>query len=121
MSFPGRSRARKRGNKVRSSLRIPSATVISSGLLLSTGAVYAAENEPQAEPIRVAEANTNTGVEAGTDQVLATVVVQARNKLEPLKDVPLSISVVQGNELQRLQAEDLGAITRRAANVSWNQ
>ena len=124
MSFPGRPRSRKRGNKVRSSLHIPSVTLIGSGLLLSTFTVYAAENEPQAEAqqseaIRVAEANPEP--EAGTDGVLATVVVQARNRLEPLKDVPLSISVVTGNELQRLQAEDLGAITRRAANVSWNQ
>jgi iron complex outermembrane recepter protein len=119
MSFPGQPRSPKRGKKVRSALRIPSATVLGSGLLLSAAAVCAAENEPPAEPIRVAEANPEP--EAGTDHVLATVVVQARNRLEPLKDVPLSISVVQGNELQRLQAEDLGSITRRAANVSWNQ
>jgi outer membrane receptor protein involved in Fe transport len=119
MSSPGQSRSLKRGKKIRSSLRIPSATVLGSGLLLSTAAIYAAESEPPAEPIRLAEANPEP--EAGTDNVLATVVVQARNRLEPLKDVPLSISVVQGNELQRLQAEDLGAITRRAANVSWNQ
>jgi outer membrane receptor protein involved in Fe transport len=37
-----------------------------------------------------------------------------------LQEVPLSISVVTGKELERLQATEIGAITQRAANVSWN-
>lgn len=52
---------------------------------------------------------------------LNKVVVRARNRIERLQDVPLSVSVVTGKELERLQAQDFGAITRRAANVSWNQ
>lgn len=52
---------------------------------------------------------------------LERVTVRVRNKIETLQDVPLSISVVQGKELQRLQAVDLSSITKRAANVSWNQ
>lgn len=119
MLSPGRPRLRKRGNKQRSSLRLHSTALLSSSLLLSTLPLHAAEVEEQSEPIRVAEANPDPA--SAGDQVLDTVVVQARNRLEPLKDVPLSISVVSGSELQRLQAEDLGAITRRAANVSWNQ
>jgi outer membrane receptor protein involved in Fe transport len=46
--------------------------------------------------------------------------VRARNRLEPLQEVPLSISVVTGKELDRLQATEIGAITQRASNVSWN-
>ena len=46
--------------------------------------------------------------------------MRARNRLEPLQEVPLSISVVTGKELDRLQATEIGAITQRAANVSWN-
>lgn len=52
---------------------------------------------------------------------LDKVVVRARNRIERLQDVPLSVSVVQGKELERLQAQDFGAITKRASNVSWNQ
>lgn len=52
---------------------------------------------------------------------LGVVQVRARNRLEPLQDVPLAISVVTGSELERLQAVDISSITQRAANVSWNQ
>ena len=54
------------------------------------------------------------------DTALGKVTVRARNRLEPLQEVPLSISVVTGKELDRLQATDIGAITQRASNVSWN-
>ncbi|MDR3353146.1 MAG: Plug domain-containing protein [Zoogloeaceae bacterium] len=48
------------------------------------------------------------------------MVVRSRNRLERLQDVPLSVSTVSGAELERLQAKDLSAITKRAANVNWN-
>jgi iron complex outermembrane receptor protein len=41
--------------------------------------------------------------------------------LAELKDVPLSISVVSGVDLQQEDAFDIGAITKRVADVSWNQ
>ena len=53
-------------------------------------------------------------------KALDAVVVRSRNRIERLQDVPLSISVVQGSELERLSAYGIDAITRRAANVSWN-
>ena len=52
---------------------------------------------------------------------LGEVVVRSRHRLEKLQDIPLSVSVVSGKELEREQAMDLGAITKRAANISWNQ
>jgi outer membrane receptor protein involved in Fe transport len=55
------------------------------------------------------------------DTRLDKVVVRARNRIERLQDVPLSVSVVTGKELERLQAQDFGEITKRAANISWNQ
>lgn len=54
-------------------------------------------------------------------QALDTVVVRSRNRIERLQDVPLSVSVVSGKELDRLGAHDIDAITKRTANVSWNQ
>jgi iron complex outermembrane receptor protein len=52
---------------------------------------------------------------------LDTVVVRGRNRLESVKDVPVSISVVTGKELDRLEAHDLASITQRVGNVSWVQ
>lgn len=52
---------------------------------------------------------------------LDTVVIRGRNRLEAVKDVPASISVVTGKELERLQAHDLAAITQRVGNIAWAQ
>ena len=53
-------------------------------------------------------------------QALGAVTVRSRNRIEKLQDVPLSISVIQGAELDRLGAVGIDDITKRAANVSWN-
>ncbi|HEY3301131.1 MAG TPA: TonB-dependent receptor [Methylophilaceae bacterium] len=52
---------------------------------------------------------------------LDTVVIRGRNRLEAVKDVPASISVVTGKELERLQAHDLASITQRVGNIAWAQ
>lgn len=71
-------------------------------------------------------AGSNAGAAAAVpkpeeESRLGKVTVRARNRLEPLQDVPLSISVVTGRELERLNAFDIESITRRAGNVAWNQ
>lgn len=53
-------------------------------------------------------------------QELGAVTVRSRNRIEKLQDVPLSISVIQGEELNRLNATSIEEITKRAGNVSWN-
>ncbi|WP_457322628.1 TonB-dependent receptor [Roseateles sp. P5_E11] len=53
-------------------------------------------------------------------QALGAVTVRSRNRIEKLQDVPLSISVIQGAELDRLGSVGIDDITKRAANVSWN-
>lgn len=76
----------------------------------------AVESEAEAsegEAIRVAAADSRSA-EGGT---LATVVVTARNREEKLQDVPLSVSVVSGEQLQRLEAVDLSSFASRVANV----
>lgn len=57
---------------------------------------------------------------AAETQELGAVTVRSRNRIEKLQDVPLSISVVQGEELSRLNATGIEEITKRAGNVSWN-
>lgn len=97
-------------------------TVAASALLpcalWMTTASYgqAVESEAEAsegEAIRVAAADSRSA-EGGT---LATVVVTARNREEKLQDVPLSVSVVSGEQLQRLEAVDLSSFASRVANV----
>jgi iron complex outermembrane recepter protein len=53
-------------------------------------------------------------------QVIGEEVVHSRNRSERLQDVPLSISVVGGPELDRLGATGIETIAQRVANVSWN-
>lgn len=71
------------------------------------------EAQPQAQ---TAEAPTAEKEEVTLDQV----VVRSRNRIERLQDVPLSVSVVSGKELDRLGANDIDSITKRAGNVQWN-
>ena len=53
-------------------------------------------------------------------QALGAVTVRSRNRIERLQDVPLSVSVVTGSELEKLLANDVASITKRVANVNWN-
>ncbi|CAL94964.1 TonB-dependent receptor [Azoarcus olearius] len=56
----------------------------------------------------------------GSPQALDTVVVRSRHRLERLQDVPVSVAVVTGAELEREGASDLDAIAKRVGNFSWN-
>ena len=119
------------------------AALVTGTTLLASGSLHAAEPtvpELQAEIARLkqviaaqsgAPATDGTpapaavpaaeAVEKEEPQTLGEVTIRSRNRLERLQDVPLSVSVVTGKELDRLQATDIKALTQRAANVSWNQ
>jgi len=87
----------------------------------AAGAVAPAAGEPSlAEPTAVPEETVAAKEAAETDN-LGEVVVKARPKLAKLHDVAQSVSVVTGQELSRELSLDLGAITRRASNVQFNQ
>ncbi len=51
---------------------------------------------------------------------LSKITVHTRNRLEPLQDVPVSISVVTGAELDRLDAFDVTDIVKRLGDLQWN-
>jgi outer membrane receptor protein involved in Fe transport len=70
-----------------------------------------------------AAANTTSASSSAKNKplVLGVVTVRSRNRIEKLQDVPLSVSVVQGKELERLNATDISSLTQRLANISWNQ
>ena len=52
---------------------------------------------------------------------LGDVVVRARKRIDLTHDVPQSVSVVTGKELDRELAQDLNAFAKRGANISFNQ
>lgn len=94
---------------------------LSSTVLLSAVALAAVQAHA-AEVVATATDDSQQAVAADNEETdLGKVVVRARNRLEPLKDVPLSISVVTGKELSRLNATDIKDVLQRAGNVQWNQ
>lgn len=46
--------------------------------------------------------------------------VRARTELQETREIPLSISIVGGEELDRLQARDIKSLVYRLSNVSWS-
>lgn len=89
------------------------ARAVALALLAGAGGAVAAQD------VVVAASETRSAAEGLLE--LDEVTVTSRLREELLQDVPVSISVVTGAELERLESNDLGAITKRAANVSWNQ
>lgn len=122
----------------------PIAAVIASMAMMSSGLAYADEPtvaELKAEIARLKQIIASQSAEVKKDsasnddkklvakgsevkkedpETLGEVTVRGGNRLERLQDVPVSVSVVTGNELDRLGATDISAITQRAANVTWN-
>jgi outer membrane receptor protein involved in Fe transport len=92
-------------------------------LAAERGAHGAAPVEATAKaPDSVPAATEKKEIVAQAEQPVAldAVVVRARNRIERLQDVPISESVVTGSELERLGTTDVGSITKRAGNISWN-
>jgi iron complex outermembrane recepter protein len=109
------SLAKRESAPAQSKLGTAIATALIAGLTASTSTVIA-----QTSVSGEAVASTDSSSTAGGSGIEEVVVVRSRNRLEPLHDVPISISVINGPELERENSLDLGDITKRAANVSWN-
>ncbi|RYY76442.1 MAG: TonB-dependent receptor [Gammaproteobacteria bacterium] len=108
-------------------------SLIAGAFILNVGVASAAD-DVKTETISVANPTSNAAsadkpaketdknkADKAKPVVLSTITVRSRNRVEKLQDVPLSVSVVSGQELDRLQATDISAITQRLANISWNQ
>lgn len=93
--------------------RFDIAPIAAAVVALTMGAAHA-QSAPSPTPAASA-ADTTTEAPA-----LDAVTVHSRNRIERLQDVPVSVSVVTGAELERLDAYGVSAIAKRAANVSWN-
>jgi outer membrane receptor protein involved in Fe transport len=93
-------------------------TPIAALALCLTQAAFAADEAPPATDNNGSAASSGTDTEA---PALGGVTVRSRNRIEKLQDVPLSISVVSGSELERTQSYDIDSIAKRTANFTWNR
>ncbi|MDB5977191.1 MAG: TonB-dependent receptor [Nevskia sp.] len=80
----------------------------------------AASATPAAEAVESKDQSQQAAAEVNQPAQLNQVTVQAPNRLKAVKDVPQSISVISGADLELQDAVDMGGITRRASNVTWN-
>jgi len=87
------------------------------GVVLLLGIVHAAN--AVADDASSANKAAPAAAEAETTD-LGKITVHTRNRLEPLQDVPVSVSVVTGSELERLDALDITAIVKRVGDLQWN-
>lgn len=71
-------------------------------------------------PAAVPQAAAPVAAAEGEAQTLDAVVVRSRNRIERLQDVPLSISVVTGKELERTGTTGIAEISKRVGNINWN-
>jgi iron complex outermembrane recepter protein len=99
------------------------AAAVAAGLLVHASARAQAPSDEDTETLAAVsdESQTFAAVSADAGPLDEILVVRARNRVENQQDVPISISVVRGEELETLQANEMNALTMRAANVSWNQ
>jgi iron complex outermembrane receptor protein len=88
---------------------------LKQALAAQGGAAAAPAPEPVSAPVAAAPAAEEE------PQALGAITVRGKKKIELLKDVPLSVSVVTGAELDRELAQDLSAITKRSAGIQFNQ
>jgi outer membrane receptor protein involved in Fe transport len=119
MHYPDRIRSTPRDASPPGISRL--AAAVAAGLLVN-GAIHA-QDSSGAEALGAAGGGNETlaAVSTASGPLDEIVVVRARNRVENQQDVPISISVVRGEELENLQANEINALTMRAANVSWNQ
>lgn len=86
--------------------------------LLAAAATAAGAQEPPAQaPVQTAEAAAPEAPEAGG---LQQVVVTAQKRKEDVKDVPISISVIGGDDLQAQRINNYDDIGRAVAGVAIN-
>ena len=136
-------------NDVRSFTLRPLSAVIASIFLVTSGSLQAAEQSSQATPsieelkAEIAKLKQIIAAQSGTAatpfapdvtgeekkeavkedeaQTLGEVTVSGAARIAAVQDVPTSISVVSGSDLQELNSMSIGSILKRASDVVWNQ
>ena len=112
------SRSRKQRRTDRARYRAQMRATRKLGTVLIAGFAQLPVTTVFAQGDNEALASTSAAGVAGIEEIV--VVSRARNRVEDMQDVPISITQVRGDEIERLQANDISSLTMRAANVSWN-
>jgi len=105
------------------------AALLATSALLSAAALPAAAARPDPAP-RVGQVSANASAEvsvepadvaaadAGADAEGGTIVVTARNKDEKLLDVPIPISVLDGEKIAQQRVFNISDLTQRAPGLT---
>lgn len=104
-------------------------SVILSGLiLLGASSQLAAQQSPQEQQAAVGQAPADAAnliesdpTGAGVQELLVLGEAEKKKTLKAVHDEPISISIVSGSDLDRELAQDYNAISKRLANVTFNQ
>ena len=98
----------------------PLTLLLASAGLVAAVNVHAADAADAAGTQAANQAESNGAAATPVFKSLDGITVHGRNREEKLQDVPISMSVVGGDELERFNSYDLTGISKRVANVSWN-
>jgi iron complex outermembrane receptor protein len=115
-------RMRRESNKSFRSLPI---TALATGLTILSPGMSRAGDVAGIADAPTASPGSNDGADgadggAGISEVTISGNKDRTTSLQAVKELPQSISVLTGADLQLQDAVDMGGITRRAANVKWN-
>jgi iron complex outermembrane recepter protein len=80
---------------------------------LAAGSINVAEAQ-------TAPAATDTTVTTKTSSQLEEITVTAQKRTEDVRKVPLSVSVLSGNDLETQHIDDFGDLTRSIPNLSFS-
>lgn len=80
--------------------------------------LLADKQQTTGEPATTETAASTEAAPEAAPELDAIVIRSAGRKLDKVKDIPQSISVISGDDLRSLGADSLRDITRRAANIS---
>lgn len=94
-------------------------------LMLALAAPPARPDEPPAPPAEVADsspaaASAPGGAATDTEPAPEAIVVTAQRRTENVQDVPISISVLSGDELQSQRISDYDDLSRAVPGLSFN-
>ena len=104
--------------------RVPTLSIMLTSALwvLGTSAAQAADAGPSGNPSMVAATTQNFASADDSESAggLAEVLVTAQKRTEDIKDVPISITVISGDQLQAAHIIDFDDISRAVPGVNFN-
>ncbi|HWV15539.1 MAG TPA: TonB-dependent receptor [Cellvibrio sp.] len=102
--------------------------ILSGLILLGASSQLAAQQLPEQQPASSGQTSADAAnlietdpTGAGVQELLVLGEAEKKKTLKAVHDEPISISIVSGSDLDRELAQDYNAISKRLANVTFNQ